>query len=176
MKIIRFHALPSAALPVPPFSLHADSSLLLPGRPLFMPEEQAAWVARPHVAVRIGRLGKNIALRFLPRYRDAISLALHITTADASSVAPALVALRDLSDASIVLGSWSDTISSSIVIADTPADLSPILSVVDPLIAAISERTTLKTGDIFLFPIPDRSIPLAPGHIEIPPAISLKVV
>lgn len=56
--------------------LMADSSLLKDGKPLFLPDFAQKFIAHPAFAVRINRLGKNIAKRFASRYYDAITVGL----------------------------------------------------------------------------------------------------
>lgn len=56
--------------------LMADSSLLKDGKPLFLPDFAQKFIAYPAFAVRINRLGKNIAKRFASRYYDAITVGL----------------------------------------------------------------------------------------------------
>lgn len=169
MKVIRI--LSGSDVDVPSLTLHADSSLLTPGHPLFIPEEDAQWVGVPHLAIHICRLGKNIAPKFASRYYDRFTLSLHITTADASSTDPRINALRDLGDFSIVIGDWVETLPDQLEINGTALDPSAARALVDPLIASISRLTTFKTGDIILLPL-GSGLPLqrwmnAPGLLNV---------
>ena len=82
MKIIRLVSLSSS----PDIDIHPDSALILPGRPLFMPEWGEGWVASLHPSVRIGRLGKNIARKFASRYYDGVSLSLRVTLRESAGL------------------------------------------------------------------------------------------
>ncbi|MDE6555833.1 MAG: hypothetical protein K2K55_02600 [Duncaniella sp.] len=173
MKIIRLTSSPADLPQRVAVALHADSSLLLPGHPFFMPEEEADWMAVPHLAVRICRLGKSISPRFADRYHDAMTVALHITTTDAGADA-ALDSLRDLADASVVLGKWGEQMPDSVEIGGKTYDTTAAKSIVNPLITALSVRTTFKTGDILLLPLGE-PLPLV-SPLVAPDFLNLKIV
>ena len=60
----------------------ADSALLKPGRPFFVPDHLGRIDYEAEVVVRICRLGKNIPLRFAHRYYDAMTVGIDFTARD----------------------------------------------------------------------------------------------
>ena len=71
MKTLLTDRTPDTALLLPPaVTLMADSAVTPDSKPLFLPDFNPEWLAEIHVAVRISRLGKNIAaklpLRLIP--------------------------------------------------------------------------------------------------------------
>ncbi|MBR1387607.1 MAG: fumarylacetoacetate hydrolase family protein [Alloprevotella sp.] len=53
-----------------------DTALNRVGQPFFLPDIDMAMTAFPTLAVRIGRLGKNIAEQFACRYIDSVAVAV----------------------------------------------------------------------------------------------------
>ncbi|MBR1889104.1 MAG: fumarylacetoacetate hydrolase family protein [Alloprevotella sp.] len=53
-----------------------DTALNRVGQPYFLPDFDGEQMAFPMLAVRIGRLGKNISEKFSPRYIDAVAPAI----------------------------------------------------------------------------------------------------
>ena len=47
-----------------------DSSIIQPGKPFFVPDFAPQFVMHPAIALRVNRLGKNVASRFAHRYYD----------------------------------------------------------------------------------------------------------
>lgn len=161
MKIIRLVSLSSS----PDIDIHPDSALILPGRPLFMPEWGEGWVASLHPSVKIGRLGKNIARKFASRYYDGISLSLRVSLREPAGLEGVLSGM----DSSLVNGSWlpaehaSEDMRVQVAVSDETVAESvtgPIAQTVDEVIAKVSEYMTLKMGDVVMLP------PVA-GPIEI---------
>ena len=60
----------------------ADSALLKPGKPFFVPDDMGRIDYEAEVVVRICRLSKNIAERFAHRYYDAVTVGLDLTARD----------------------------------------------------------------------------------------------
>ena len=60
----------------------ADSALLKPGRPFFVPDHLGRIDYEAEVVVRICRLGKNIPVRFAHRYYDALTVGIDFTARD----------------------------------------------------------------------------------------------
>ncbi len=59
-----------------PLTMGADSALVRPGFPCFLPDfAREGWELRLAPVLRVGKLGKWIETRFAPRYIDALSLA-----------------------------------------------------------------------------------------------------
>ncbi|MCM1163756.1 MAG: hypothetical protein NC339_05855 [Muribaculaceae bacterium] len=157
MKIIVFdHILPEAEADFMP-----DSALLLPGRPMFFPEEGSGWVLEPHVAVRLNRLGKGVSPRFAHRYYDALTLGLRLTLP--GHPAPGLLSGMD---ASVVCGEWLEPERfaelGELTIKDTTLRLPFSPSDIAEAIAAVSRLTTIKMGDIVLLPTVAPSIAATP--------------
>lgn len=55
-----------------------DSTLVRNNNPMFVPDFDSDFVAFPSLVIRIGKLGKNIAQKFAPRYYNAITPGLAI--------------------------------------------------------------------------------------------------
>lgn len=126
-----------------------DSALLTGGRPLFLREglEEAALTVMP--SVRICRLGLAIAPKFARRYYDAATLvALNM------SANPDSEALTDndlVADNALIVGEWLPVPESGEWEVATPLETTEQWHIADRFeqaIAAISERSTFKTGDI----------------------------
>ena len=66
-------------------TLKADTSLLIQGRPFFVPSWDSCFYAQPCLIVRICRLGKSIEGRFVHRYYDAVAYGLDFRAQDTLS-------------------------------------------------------------------------------------------
>lgn len=143
---------------------HPDSAILLPGRPFFMPEFGSGWRAKVMIAARIGRLGKNISLKYASRYFDAATLALFIYPTDTEVDSGILSAL----DSSVVIGEWqgSDLITGAIDVeaGSSQVSVAPAKERVEEVISEVSKYATLKMGDVILLPAGGIEIPLAEGE------------
>ena len=60
----------------------ADSALLKPGRPFFVPDDMGRIDYEAELVIRICRLGKNIPERFAHRYYDAVTVGIDFTARD----------------------------------------------------------------------------------------------
>ena len=60
----------------------ADSALLKPGKPFFVPDHLGRIDYEAELVVRICRLGKNIPVRFAHRYYDALTVGIDFTARD----------------------------------------------------------------------------------------------
>lgn len=134
---------------LPDMGLMADSVLVMPGRPLFIPDFSSRWSLRAVVALRVSRLGKDVPQRFANRYFDAITLCARLTAADAPSGVNALF------DGALCLGRWIETDSlpdplSVEIDGRAVAPLSGVMDTACSAITATSRYATLKTGDIIL--------------------------
>lgn len=169
MKIIAVNSLAGTPLDrdaAPSVTLYPDSALLTANRPLFIPDfmTDAAVYAAP--ALRISRLGKNIAPRFASRYYDSVTVA---TLTDIPALGDPL-RLRpdsggrpagDLANAiegAVATGEWlqpADSLNISAVSA-TQGDVMMTWSLdrfndtAAEAIAALSRYMTLKMGDIII--------------------------
>lgn len=114
--------------------LVADSAWRPDRRPFFVPEGAGEVLLQVRPALRVSRLGKNIAERFASRYYDAVALC-----ALCDDGAPFL-----LRDDSVVLGPWRPL--------EALVSMVPGIAGADALIARLSAGVTLKTGDVIILP------------------------
>ena len=151
----------------------ADSALLKPGRPFFVPEHLGRIDYEAEIVVRICRLGKNISERFAHRYYDAVTVGIDFTARDlqkkASEAGQPWTICKGF-DGSAAIGEWipkeklfgedqgQDGMLPGIQRLQFHLDIngktvqegctSDMLYRVDEIIAYISQFFTLKTGDM----------------------------
>lgn len=140
----------------------ADSALLKPGKPFFVPDHWGRIDYEAEVVVRICRLGKNISQRFAHRYYDAVTVGIDFTARDlqreASQNGQPWTICKGF-DGSAAIGEWVDIAKFRNVQAlhfhldkngETVQEgcTSDMFYGVDEIIAYISEFFTLKTGDL----------------------------
>lgn len=129
-----------------------DSALLTGGRPLFLREDrEAAWFDLMP-AVRISRLGLGVSRRFAPRYFDAATVvALNLPSPQATLPLPdtALVA-----DNALITGHWHPVPQQPqwIIEAGGRRLELDMEGAFEQAIEAVTERSTIKTGDIIVLP------------------------
>ena len=140
----------------------ADSALLKPGKPFFVPDFMGRIDYEAGLVVRISRLGKTIAERFAHRYYDAVTLGIDFTARDVQRKLRSEGHPWELCkgfDGSAVIGEWVDkekflsvqrigfrlAVNGEMRQEGQTADM---LYTVDQLIAYISRFFTLKTGDL----------------------------
>ena len=123
-----------------------DSALLTGGRPLFLPEHLTGTDLTVLPAVRISRLGLAVSERFADRYFDATTLvALNVPLSGADET-------DFVADNALVVGQWQPLPADGTWTAALPGD--PAIASMrlhDSFVAAVSavsQRSTLKTGDI----------------------------
>lgn len=148
MKFIRLKSLsPELSL-----DIHPDSAMILPGRPLFMPEWGEGWAGDVYVAVRIGRLGKNVGRKFASRYYDGVSLALHVNLPGADVDGGVLSGM----DSTLVHGDWlpAETAAGAMTVGTgaTSVECPALSGEIEDAISRVSEYMTLKMGDIIMLP------------------------
>lgn len=146
------------------FEIIADTALVTPGKPTFVPDVPgcASWAERMCMAVRISRLGKTIAPRFVERYIDGITLASRIYPIDGTG--KIMSGRASAIDCGVTLGNWTPISEENLTIeanglhteVDRPVEL------INSSIASLTEALTVKTGDILLLPL---DIPLRPINI-----------
>ena len=165
----------------------ADSALLKPGRPFFVPEHLGRIDYEAEIVVRICRLGKNISERFAHRYYDAVTVGIDFTARDlqkkASEAGQPWTICKGF-DGSAAIGEWipkeklfaedqgNDEMLPGIQCLQFHLDIngktvqegctSDMLYRVDEIIAYISQFFTLKTGDMLY-----TGTPAGVGHIHI---------
>ncbi len=154
MKTILCHRLPSQPVTLPPrIEVAPDSALVLPGRPLFIPDFAPGWTGLLYPAFRISRLGKNIGLRFASRYYDAATILLRILplqTRIELEAANGAMGLLCAFDNAIALGQWQPigTDQWEVTCGNLTFTVDPASFLIDDTIAQISRFMTLKMGDI----------------------------
>ena len=170
----------------------ADSALLKPGRPFFVPEHLGRIDYEAEIVVRICRLGKNISERFAHRYYDAVTVGIDFTARDlqkkASEAGQPWTICKGF-DGSAAIGEWipkeklfgedqgQDGMLPGIQRLQFHLDIngktvqegctSDMLYRVDEIIAYISQFFTLKTGDMLYTGTPAGVGPIHIGdHLE----------
>ncbi len=170
----------------------ADSALLKPGRPFFVPEHLGRIDYEAEIVVRICRLGKNISERFAHRYYDAVTVGIDFTARDlqkkASEAGQPWTICKGF-DGSAAIGEWipkeklfaedqgNDEMLPGIQRLQFHLDIngktvqegctSDMLYRVDEIIAYISQFFTLKTGDMLYTGTPAGVGPIHIGdHLE----------
>lgn len=140
-------------------SLGADSAMLRPGEPVFVPDPVDDWRSAIVPAVRICHLGMNILPAMAPKYYDCMGLFHTLTPAEPSPDMP-----WGLIDRTFSPGIWQPTGASTLVIEVTRTpigceqpDFTESISVgwdslkVDETLSRLSRYCTLRTGDVLLF-------------------------
>jgi 2-keto-4-pentenoate hydratase/2-oxohepta-3-ene-1,7-dioic acid hydratase (catechol pathway) len=169
----------------------ADSALLKPGKPFFVPDHLGRIDYEAEVVVRICRLGKNIPVRFAHRYYDALTVGIDFTARDlqrrASEAGQPWTICKGF-DGSAAIGEW---VEKDKLVSDDSAEgqlqgiqrlqfrldkngetvqegrTSDMFYGVDEIIAYISKFFTLKTGDLLYTGTPAGIGPVAIGdHLE----------
>ena len=163
MKIIRITDF-SPRQTLSDVEFHPDSALLLPGRPMFYPDFGGDWQARLYLAVHINRLGKSVSVKFAPRYYDGVSVAIRIEPVADGIIAPGILSGMD---SSITHGEWVafDELSAipRLVINGAETEVTmPDAEMIDSAVSQVSRHTTLRMGDIILFPLDVAPFALSP--------------
>lgn len=177
MKIVMLAAAPGVAqigggaMPSP-WLLATDSALVPAGMPMFLPDWPRQGSAEPGfpyqgvlmLAARIGRLGKNIAPRFVERHVDGWALALRLASPE---LAPGLLPLLAAGDYGVAAGRWRQACPAETTIdacgERTAAGCLETAALVSGLVADVSRAMTLKSGDMVCAPLPLASLALRPG-------------
>lgn len=164
MKIIVIDNLTDIAVKgsAPRITLGADSALLRHNEPLFVDEDYRMRQSVIAPAVRIGRLGTHIPLKFAEKYIDAHTL-FHLYMPPPGMDR----SLWGASDRSFSPGLWLDgniKAENTVDVCRRKLDQDCLESGtftldIDPghvaaAVAAISNYATLKTGDVFVFTNP----------------------
>lgn len=162
MKALLIDREASHPLLLPPqLTLIADSSITPPGRPIFLPDFTDCWAVEFYFAVKVSRLGKDIALKFASRYFESFTLAMRLVPvdiADALRSAGRADGVASVFDNALTLGDWvpfpadSDATDSQLAITLNDAQIvieRPRLCAAQA-VETISRYCTLKTGDILM--------------------------
>ncbi|MCC8071288.1 MAG: hypothetical protein LIO90_05760 [Bacteroidales bacterium] len=158
MKIIALNH-PIGTLPTmtPSLDVIADSALVMPGKPMFLPDFSPQWSGRLYVALRVSRLGKAISEKFASRYYDGVALALRlvpILTEKELQLAGGSKGLLGLFDYCVALGPWMpvETLGSKMTLTfqgeNIPIDAEQLQ--LSKTISRISQYATIKMGDVVL--------------------------
>ncbi|MDE6010320.1 MAG: hypothetical protein K2F87_02580 [Muribaculaceae bacterium] len=165
-----------------------DSCWLLSDRPLFVPDFAPIFMAQPMYAAKIGRLGKCVAPRFAARYVTRLTAALVILPADALRRISSGIPLPPEDycfDNAVVIGDWQEGDALPDLGIDmlypAGAELTDVMTLAPGIprhypalteaIVTLSQRNTLKMGDVILIPMPVEPIPLTEeARINIAPA------
>ncbi|MDE6484998.1 MAG: fumarylacetoacetate hydrolase family protein [Duncaniella sp.] len=154
MKIIALlrQSVSQPVTPSIPACIVPDSALVLPGRPVFIPDLGEGWQGQPVIALRVGRLGRDIAPAFASRYVDAVTVALrlHLPQVPADLSGGLLCGM----DASLAPGAWipvadlgDEPVHVTTPVADIEVDIN---SEIKSAVASVSRYMTLKMGDMIL--------------------------
>lgn len=153
--------------------LMADSSVLYTGRPFFIHDFAEAFVARPSIVVRTGRLGKCIAPKFAHRYWDALTAGFTVRPLNGDD--GRLAALDRAFDGAAIVGDWV-TVSSiddplqavvevrvddEVVSCHCLADMGLPLA---DMLGAVSTRCSIKMGDLLFTGDCGRGVTLSAGQ------------
>ena len=143
--------------PIPQTRIFADSAVSHGNVPLFLPDHygvELSAVVMP--AIRIDRLGINIAERFAPRYYSHITAAIHLRPSDDLDASTDY--FRAI-DHALSIGDWLEMPQQRRCRIESGhgdafvADFDVLAA--DAAVAALSQGTTLKMGDVIVFDAPD---------------------
>ena len=175
------------------WTLVSPAGILQGGNPFFVPDFARCFEARIALAVRIGKLGKSIAPRFVHRYVDAVAPCVLFIASDLLSRlrAKGLPWSQAISyDRCLAIGKFikvppeeMDSIEIDLSLQEKDGERLSSWNMTDAFpglekaICSLSRDNTLKTGDIILLGIPSSGEQVAPGMravLSINDEISLK--
>lgn len=159
---------------IPSVALAVDSSMLRQGEPMFVDEDVNTYQAMFAPAIRVGRLGTNIPLRFAQDYIDAHSIVMIRWQENAWEN----IGLWGLQDRNFAPGEWvdgtfnnDDTLSASISCLRDDKIISSFephrifdangAAIANATLAWLSQKTTFKTGDIIILQDFAAQLPMA---------------
>lgn len=149
MKAILINRYPFEPIAVPPkVDIIVDSAIVLPGRPLFLPDCAPGFKGVICLAFRVSRLGKNVDPKFASRYYDAVTLALRLVPEGWDTDTGAL---SGLFDNALAIGQWLPLADEYVMgQRDESVAISATSLEVDRALATVSTYATIKQGDIIL--------------------------
>lgn len=145
---------------------YPDSSIVKNGNPLFIPDFDSSFSGRVFMAVKISRLGKNIAERFVCRYFSEIAPAIavfadNLLNALRHDGMPWTIATGF--DKSLVLGKfipYNDNEPGKtfqMILEDSSqtriAVPLPEMNEIEKAVSEVSRYNSLKMGDLILIPV-----------------------
>lgn len=165
MKAVAFNRDYATALLLPPeVVVVPDSALTQPGHPVFLPDFDSEWLMEFYLAVRISRLGKNIAPKFAGRYYDAVTIAARlvpVTLGDQLGAERRWHGVCGMFDSALTPGRWLSVADVAddveVTDGDSTVAVKAFRTEADRAVSAISRYATLKTGDIIM---PCRVLPV----------------
>lgn len=139
--------------------LMTDSSILYTGRPFFVPDFAQQYLASPTIVVRTSRLGKCIAPKFAYRYWDAFTAAFTVRAVMDDD--DRMTGLDRAFDGALMVGDWvttatvTDPMTEAVRLmanGDVLAEccLADMRHPAGELLAAVSQRCSIKMGDILV--------------------------
>lgn len=140
--------------------------MVMPGKPLFVPDWSDSWSITPSLAFRLCRLGKSIGRRFANRYYDAV-IPIALMRAAALENRPGMDGFAMAFDGAIAIGETIQLSPSGnyrLNIGQATLTLDSQKIDIDNVIATISQFMTLQMGDLLLPCIPAMSIQVKPGE------------
>lgn len=150
-----------------------DSTVVRSGNPFFVPEFDDRFEAYPYLAIKINRLGKSIAPRFVHRYFCEATFAMTVRAVSLleklrANGLPWATAVDF--DKSCFLGDFVDFKNLckeriNLQIGDEAVNYSigDIMSRIESVISAVTSDTIIKTGDLVLMPLSAKGFTLNPG-------------
>lgn len=135
--------------------LMADSSTVLPGKPIFLPDDGEGFSGALLPAFRISRLGRSIASKFASRYYDAFTFVLRVFP-PVNKAIPEGSAIAVAFDSALSVGQWTavDNLPEIINLRSnalgSPVTFPREELIIDETIAMLSRYFTLKNGDIII--------------------------
>lgn len=141
----------------PEMWLVPDSAIVLPGRPLFLPDFSQEWTAHISPALRVSRLGKGISSKFASRYYDALTLIVRLQPEDMVSemkLSGGPQCLAAAFDNCLQLGKWIELtetgLPDKLEITANGATLAINAEELkaDMAVSVISRYMTIRNGDI----------------------------
>lgn len=184
MKLIEYRHIPGKS--EPQTLLATDSSITLPGKPVFLPEFAPTWKVEISVGHIISRLGKSIPQRFAARYFDSATLIVRFipenpTICVDAPYSPLLTAFDGALARGVArpIGEFSPGRSLKFALTGAVAANAEVAlgqhstevalgeTSVEADISELSKFFILKTGDIIVSGRPLFCAPIAPDtHIE----------
>lgn len=132
-----------------------DSSIIKDGKPFFVPPFSQNWSYWVGLAMRNGRLGKNVGERFASRYLDEMALCVITRPDDAiESHAGLQHGLLNSYEGAIILGDWQPVADAGAplkaIIGGCEVDFSGEIERGYRLFAQSSAVSVMKIGDIIV--------------------------
>lgn len=150
------------------FEIIADTALVVAGKPTFVPDVPgcASWAEGICLAVRISRLGKTIAPRFVSRYIDGFTLASRIYPVDGSG--DIMHGRASAIDYGVTLGNWTAPAETDLTVEANglQTKVEKPMQRIAETVASLTEALTVKTGDILLLPLDLPLRPIAVGDFS----------